>query len=91
MGLHHHHDNDEWKITFPPPSVHLEATPDIIRDWYEEQLNLEGYQQFLDGFDIMDIDNKTRKVHSRPVIFGTIDDHDYGMNNGDFTYQYKRE
>ena len=90
VGLHHH-NNDEWKITFPPPSVHLEATPNIIRDWYEKQLNVEGYQQFLDGFDIMDIDNKTTKVHSRPVIFGTIDDHDYGMNNGDITYQYKRE
>ena len=101
MGLHHHHGDNEWKITFPPPSVHLEATPDIIRDWYEKQLKVEGYQQFLEGFD-MDIDDtsslsstttpaKTTKVHSRPVIFGTIDDHDYGMNNGDITYQYKRE
>src|SRR6056300_1965960 len=91
VGLHHHtsggdgdnNDDGEWKITFPPPSVHLEATPDIIRDWYEKLLNVEGYQQFLEGFD-MDLNDtssssssttpaKTTKVHSRPVIFGTID------------------
>jgi len=83
-------------ITFPPPSVHLDATPDVIRGWYERQLEVEGYRQFLEGFDVnmSDIDGGgvvTEMVHSKPLIFGTIDDHDYGQNNGDFTYQFKKE
>jgi len=27
----------------------------------------------------------------RPVVFGAIDDHDYGQNNGDSTYVHRRE
>ncbi len=80
-----------WTLTFPPPSMHLEATPDVIRGWYERQLEVEGYNQFLEGFDIMNItsnnnddddDMGVTKIHSKPFIFGTIDDHDYGQNNG---------
>ena len=82
-------------ITFPPPSVHLEATPDVIRGWYDRQLEVEGYRQFLAGFDVnvSDIDGMGTNgvIRSKPIIFGTIDDHDYGQNNGDFTYQYKKE
>jgi len=78
--------SSSWTITFPPPSVHLEATPDVIRGWYERQLEVEGYKQFLEGFDIMsnnyDDDMGMTKIHIKPFIFGTIDDHDYGQNNG---------
>lgn len=82
-------------VTFPPPSIHVEATPDVIRGWYDKQLEVEGYRQFLAGFDVnvSDIDGMgtTGMIRSKPIIFGTIDDHDYGQNNGDFTYQFKNE
>lgn len=88
MGL------DHGRITFPPPSMHLEATPEVIRGWYERQLEVDGYKQFLDGF-VMNISNgddgMVTKIHSKPFIFGTIDDHDYGQNNGDITFQYMKE
>eukprot|EP00986_Skeletonema_menzelii_P015669 scaffold12351_cov141-Skeletonema_menzelii.AAC.2 len=94
VGLHRASEGG-WTITFPPPSVHLDATPDIIRGWYEKQLEVEGYRQFLQGFDVNVTSNDDgigmETIHSKPIIFGTIDDHDYGQNNGDFTYQFRKE
>jgi len=93
VGLHR--ADGGWMVTFPPPSIHVEATPDVIRRWYDKQLEVEGYRKFLEGFDVnvSDIDGMgtTGMIRSKPIIFGTIDDHDYGQNNGDFTYQFKKE
>eukprot|EP00573_Skeletonema_grethae_P011403 CAMPEP_0201709098 /NCGR_PEP_ID=MMETSP0578-20130828/57768_1 /ASSEMBLY_ACC=CAM_ASM_000663 /TAXON_ID=267565 /ORGANISM="Skeletonema grethea, Strain CCMP 1804" /LENGTH=226 /DNA_ID=CAMNT_0048198043 /DNA_START=89 /DNA_END=765 /DNA_ORIENTATION=- len=93
VGLHR--ADGGWMVTFPPPSIHVEATPDVIRRWYVKQLEVEGYRKFLEGFDVnvSDIDGMgtTGMIRSKPIIFGTIDDHDYGQNNGDFTYQFKKE
>lgn len=74
-----------WRLTFPPPSIHLEATPEIISDWYKRQWDVDDYRSFVEGWY-----DEEQNVTVRPIIFGTIDDHDYGQNNGDYTYQYKR-
>ncbi|KAL3781933.1 hypothetical protein HJC23_011438 [Cyclotella cryptica] len=72
-----------WRFTFPPPSIHQDATPEIIRSWYTQQWEGQsGYREFVEG------NNDDGK---RPLIFGTIDDHDYGANNGDATYLFRRE
>eukprot|EP00585_Thalassiosira_rotula_P002453 CAMPEP_0196132890 /NCGR_PEP_ID=MMETSP0910-20130528/2327_1 /TAXON_ID=49265 /ORGANISM="Thalassiosira rotula, Strain GSO102" /LENGTH=761 /DNA_ID=CAMNT_0041392541 /DNA_START=40 /DNA_END=2325 /DNA_ORIENTATION=+ len=89
-----------WRMTFPPPSIHVEATPDVIQSWYEEQWDVDDYRRFVEGWydDVGDDDDrqyqqqqKQQQQLTRPIVFGTIDDHDYGQNNGDITYQYKRE
>mmetsp|Transcript_22030 Transcript_22030/g.32545 ORF Transcript_22030/g.32545 Transcript_22030/m.32545 type:complete len:528 (+) Transcript_22030:106-1689(+) len=56
---------------------HNAATPTQLRQYYQEQSLHPGYAAFLKG--------------NRTTVFGAIDDHDYGMNNGDRTYKYKRE
>ncbi|KAL7480969.1 hypothetical protein ACHAW6_006645 [Cyclotella cf. meneghiniana] len=72
-----------WRFTFPPPSIHQDATPEIIRGWYARQWEGQsGYREFVEG------KNEDGK---RPLVFGTIDDHDYGANNGDATYRFRRE
>lgn len=76
-------DEKRWRFTFPPPSIHQDATPEIIRGWYNRQWEGQsGYREFVEG------KNEDGK---RPFVFGTIDDHDYGANNGDATYRFRRE
>jgi PhoD-like phosphatase len=54
----------------------LDATPEYLRLLYEEQKREPGYRALLD---------------TNISIFGTIDDHDYGVNNGDGTFPWRRE
>ena len=61
---------------FPPHPKHVSATPERLRSYYNKQLSHPGYR---------------RLVESNVTIFGTVDDHDYGQNNGDRTYKYRRE
>ena len=81
-----------WRLTFPPPSIHIDATPGVIRDWYEKQWEVEDYRNFVEGWYEGTTDQSQSRAPNkvRPLIFGTVDDHDYGQNNGDATYQYKR-
>ena len=65
-------------LIVPPPSIHLDASPDVIRGQYEEQWDVDDYRNFVEGWHDAENDGKL----TRPVIFGTIDDHDYGQNNG---------
>jgi hypothetical protein len=51
------------------------GTPEVIRRLYEGQLAHEEYKQVI------------REMN----IFGTFDDHDYGIDNGDKTFLHKRE
>lgn len=51
------------------------GTPEIIRRLYHAQLAHEEYKQVI------------REMN----IFGTFDDHDYGIDNGDKTFLHKRE
>jgi alkaline phosphatase D len=54
----------------------LDATPEYLRHLYQQQRKVPGYQALLE---------------SNISIFGTIDDHDYGINNGDRTFRWKGE
>lgn len=80
IGLRRDQDK-KWRFTFPPPSIHEDATPEVIRGWYTKQWEEQTeYRKFVEG-------NGT----NRPFIYGTIDDHDFGQNNGDITYRFRRE
>jgi alkaline phosphatase D len=57
------------------------ATPDCFRRIYAAQLKVPEYRQMLED------DNGRGKIS----MFGTIDDHDYGKNNGDKTYPFRCE
>jgi hypothetical protein len=73
-----------------------------LRSWYEEQWGVDDYRNFVMGWNeegtnassssLTDEDSTVHAgVQHRPIIYGLIDDHDYGMNNGDVSYQYKNE
>jgi alkaline phosphatase D len=51
------------------------GTPAVMKQLYKEQLAHKEYSQFI------------KEVN----IFGTFDDHDYGIDNGDETFPFKRE
>lgn len=53
------------------------ASPERLRSFYNLQRSDPGYAKFLKD--------------TNASIFGTIDDHDMGMNNADETYQFIRE
>jgi hypothetical protein len=54
----------------------MEASPSYLASLYKQQQLVDGYKALLD---------------TGISIFGTIDDHDYGINNGDKTYKWKKE
>ena len=58
------------------------ATPEYLRQLYEEQLQVPDYRDLL---------REDNGVGGKLSIFGTIDDHDYGINNGDKTFIFRRE
>ena len=68
-------DRVEWKYGIFP-SRYLDATPDYLKYLYQKQRDEPGYSNLL---------------KSNISIFGTVDDHDFGVNNGDQTYEWKRE
>mmetsp|Transcript_24599 Transcript_24599/g.49015 ORF Transcript_24599/g.49015 Transcript_24599/m.49015 type:complete len:743 (+) Transcript_24599:280-2508(+) len=81
-----------WKVTFPPPSIHVDATPEIIREWYRKQWEVASYREFANGWERSNAEGaEGGRVVDRPIVFGTIDDHDYGSNNGDATFRFRRE
>jgi hypothetical protein len=65
----------DW-TTFPPTSRTECATPERLHALYRYQKSVPGYKQLLE---------------SNITVFGTMDDHDFGCNNGDSTYQYRHE
>jgi len=67
---------DIWS-TFPPKPIYQSATPKSLHQIYNRQKLNPSYQNFIQ--------------QTNATIFGTIDDHDYGMNNGDKNYIYKKE
>jgi alkaline phosphatase D len=60
---------------FEPVITKHPGTPKIMRKLYLDQLAHPEYSELL------------KEVH----VFGTVDDHDYGTDNGDVTFKYKRE
>lgn len=59
-----------------PSPIFLPATSERLERMYQQLQANPGYRALLD---------------SNVSIFGAIDDHDYGINNGDKTFVYKRE
>jgi alkaline phosphatase D len=57
----------------------LDATSEYLRQLYQEQRSVPGYHELTD------------KTKSGVSIFGTMDDHDYGTNNGDKIFRWKQE
>lgn len=66
----------DWTVV-PPISRYEAATPEQLETLYKQQLRDPSYQSFLH--------------HTNVTVFGTIDDHDMGMNNADETYEFKVE
>jgi len=66
----------DWS-TFPPKTVRSHATPSSLAHYYSIQARHSGYHSFLNSTNV--------------TLMGTVDDHDFGVNNGDSTYEYKRE
>jgi alkaline phosphatase D len=58
---------------------HKAATPEQLRSLFNELAENEGYKALL------------LQNNKSVTILGAIDDHDFGANNGDKTYPYKRE
>lgn len=62
--------------TFPPRPIVDRPTPERWHELYQEQKNHDGYKQLLEG---------------DTFVTGTMDDHDFGTNNGDITFPLKKE
>ena len=54
----------------------IAATPEILSESYQTQLEQPGYRQLME--------------QNIPIL-GVWDDHDYGLNNGDRDYPYRKE
>eukprot|EP00980_Cylindrotheca_fusiformis_P007373 scaffold1525_cov142-Cylindrotheca_fusiformis.AAC.173 len=67
--------DDRLVKRFPKKKL-MDATPDYLNKLLTEQRNVPGYKALLE---------------SNVSIFGTVDDHDYGRNNGDKTFPWRRE
>ena len=52
------------------------ATPETFDLFYAQQLKNQAYRSF---------------INTGIPIFGTLDDHDYGINNGDMNFPYAKE
>ncbi|MGK3740069.1 MAG: hypothetical protein ACI90V_006917 [Bacillariaceae sp.] len=57
------------------------STPHRLRALYQNQRNVVGYQNAI-------LNNPN---NNNITVFGTYDDHDYGCNNADKTYEHKHE
>jgi hypothetical protein len=67
----------QWQSWIPKQRVILPATPSYLKELYQQQKQLvPGYKAVLE---------------SGMTIFGTWDDHDYGVNNGDNTFEWKQD
>lgn len=61
---------------FPPSSENVCGTPARLEQLYKKQLLQPAYQSLLE---------------SNVTVFGTFDDHDYGCNNADRTFEHRHE
>lgn len=69
------HDTDF--STWPPTRSRVEcATPERVQKLYEQQRQVPGYANLL---------------NANVTIFGTIDDHDFGCDNGDKRFAHKND
>ena len=64
-----------WKRNSSAKNISY-ATPEYLAEKFANQLEVEGYKELVQNENIS--------------IFGTIDDHDFGINNGDRTFPFKK-
>lgn len=64
------------------------ATPTILQELFHQLITNPGYRRFTrrDVATMTTADN-----HPPMTVLGVWDDHDYGINNGDFRYMYRTE
>jgi alkaline phosphatase D len=78
-------DNKLWKpILENEPSVWIWGGDVIYSDTNDMVLKARHYKQQLSQDTYKEIQNKTK-------VFGTWDDHDYGLNDGGKEYEFKAE
>lgn len=65
----------DW-TQFPPKAAHQCADPARLRHLYKQQKAVPGYKHLL---------------KSNVTVFGTFDDHDYGCDNADSSYEFRYE
>ena len=70
------YENDETSLFPSLFKKHICASPERLREDYATLLANPGYKSLLD---------------TNLTVFGTIDDHDFGCDNGDRTYEYAYE
>lgn len=71
--------------TSSSPRKIQEATPTILSNLYNNLLNDPGYMRLTGRID------STEDGGGGVRVLGVLDDHDYGTNNGDRTYQHRIE
>lgn len=62
-----------------------DGTPKILQKLYQGMLENQGYLAYLKR------DDSAPSSPKNVMVMGTFDDHDYGRNNGDITFPYKKE
>ena len=68
--------DDRIEGTFPTRKKHLGADPEYLRQLLDLQRNQPGYKALLE---------------SNINIFGTVDDHDIGIDNADKSFEWAKE
>eukprot|EP00536_Pseudo-nitzschia_multiseries_P000983 jgi/Psemu1/317474/estExt_fgenesh1_pm.C_120011 len=76
-----------WWWPFPSrfrsrPLDFAPATPEYLRELYRKQLQVTEYRDLIEG---------ETSDGEKISIFGAMDDHDYGINNGDKTFPFRTE
>lgn len=94
-------NTNNWFHKFFPKMVVREATPQVLSQLYQEQLEHPGYQQVvrqnitwlgaLDGKSSPKPHGSSPELRSLTSSLTCFADHDYGCNNGDRNYRYKLE
>ena len=70
-----------FEFTPFPRMVRYPSTPEKLNQFYNEMLAQDEYGEVVKKF-------ASRGTGGESGIFGTIDDHDMGMNNGDKTFTH---
>ena len=77
----------DWSV-FPPIKRVVPATPERLERLYRQQRHPQhDYAQYM----LNNNNNNNSSKTTTPRVFGTIDDHDYGVDNGDERYEHKKE
>ena len=82
----------KWMTKLLSPSrrkIIRPATPSILQELYNELIANPGYRRLTRR--TTDSTAATNNNHHPMTVLGVWDDHDYGINNGDYRYMYRTE